>query len=102
MTELSFPVSCALVLGKLRERAAEARGQVNEASALKEGHAGGLAAPSPTPALTSWAGREGARGRSSSQQHWPWAQFGEEGGSSGRNLPGASGKSRTKTKVQEP
>lgn len=62
MTELSFPVSCALVLGKLRERAAEARGQVNEASVLKEEQAGGLAAPSPTPAPTSWAGREGARG----------------------------------------
>lgn len=69
MTELSFPVSCALVLGKLRERAAEARGQVNEASVLKEGQAGGLAAPSPTPALTSWAGREGARGSSVGPGH---------------------------------
>lgn len=51
MTELSVPVSCALVLRKLRERAAEARGQVNEASVLKEEQAGDLAAPSPTPAL---------------------------------------------------
>lgn len=85
MTELSFPVSCTLALGKLRERAAEARGQVTEASVLKEEEqAGGLAAPSPTRAVTSWAGKEGARGSSSGQRHWHWAQFGEEAGSSGR------------------
>lgn len=84
MTEFSFPVSCALALGKLRERAAEARGQVNEVPVLKEEEqAGGLAAPSPTPAVTSWAGKEGARGSSLGQQHWHWAQFAEEGGSSG-------------------
>lgn len=48
MTEFSFPVSCALALGKLRERAAEARGQVNEVPVLKEEEqAGGLAAPPP-------------------------------------------------------
>lgn len=76
----------------LRERAAEARGQVNEASVLKEEEqAGGLATPSPTPAVTSWAGKEGARGSSSGQQHWHWAQFGAEGGASGRYaVPGVA------------
>lgn len=53
MSELSFHVSCALAFGKLKEGAAGARGQVNEAAVLKaEKQRGGLAAPSPTPAGT--------------------------------------------------
>lgn len=61
------PVSCALALGKLREGAAGARGQVNETAVLKEEkQARGLATPPPTPAVTGWAGKEGARGSSPS------------------------------------
>lgn len=59
-------MSCALALGKLREGAAGARGQVNETAVLKEDS---LATPSPTPAVTGWTGKEGARGSSPSQQH---------------------------------
>lgn len=81
MTGLSLHVSYALILRKPRERAAGARGQVNETAVLKEEQAGGLAAPPPTPAVTGWAAREGARGNSPGQQHW---HSGEEGGASGR------------------
>lgn len=58
-------MSCALIPGKMREGVAGARGQVNETAVLKqEEKAGGLAAPSHTPAMTGWTGRKGARGSS--------------------------------------
>lgn len=75
---------CALAPEELREGAAGARGQVNEAVVLqKEEQAWGPGCPSPTPAVTGWAGWAGGRGSFLGQQHWHWAQSGE-GGSSGR------------------